>query len=100
MSEVINAEQCAQLLQCTEQRVEELTRNGDLPGMKYGRSWIFVKADLLVYIAERARKESEERRVGRHARLSAPSLAASVKPRRRIPPPLPALPECFVPRKR
>lgn len=30
--ETINAEQCAELLYCTEQRVEELTRTGELPG--------------------------------------------------------------------
>lgn len=62
--ETINAEQCAELLYCTEQRIEELTRTGELPGMKFGRSWMYVKADLLAYIADRARKEAEERRQG------------------------------------
>lgn len=97
--DTINAAQCAELLQCTEYRVEELTRIGELPGMKYGRGWIFVKADLLAYIAERARKEAEERRSDRQARLAAP-LAVSVKPRRRTPPQLPVLPEGFLPPKR
>ena len=94
--DTINAAQCAELLQCTEYRVEELTRIGELPGMKYGRGWIFVKADLLAYIAERARKEAEERRSDRQARLAAPlafrkaapedAAAASSASRRLLPP--------------
>lgn len=87
--ETINAEQCAELLHCTEQRIEELTRTGELPGMKFGRGWIYVKADLLAYIAERARKEAEERRQDLNARKSVPRLDLPFKPRRQTPPPLP-----------
>ena len=100
MTDVINAEQCAQLLFCTEQRIEELTRIGELPGMKYGRGWIYVKADLLAYIAQRARQEAEERRLDLQARRSVPRLDIAVKPRRQIPPPLPVPPAGFVPPKR
>ena len=100
MTDVINAEQCAQLLYCTEQRIEELTRAGELPGMKYGRGWIYVKADLLAYIAERARKEAEERRLDLNARKLVPRLDIPVKRRRQIPPPLPVPPEGFVPPQR
>ena len=87
--ETINAEQCAELLHCTEQRIEELTRCGELPGMKFGRGWIYVKADLLAYIADRARKEAEERRQDLNARKSVPRLDIPIRPRRQTPPPLP-----------
>ena len=87
--ETINAEQCAELLYCTEQRVEELTRTGELPGVKFGRSWIYVKADLLAYIADRARKEAEERRQDLNARKLVPRLDTPIRPRRQTPPPLP-----------
>ena len=87
--ETINAAQCAELLHCTEQRIEELTRSGELPGMKFGRGWIYVKADLLVYIADRARKEAEERRQDLNARKSVPRLDILIRPRRQTPPPLP-----------
>ena len=87
--ETINAEQCAELLYCTEQRIEELTRTGELPGMKFGRGWIYEKADLLAYIADRARKEAEERRQDLNARKAIPRLDMPIRPRRQAPPPLP-----------
>ena len=86
--ETINAEQCAELLHCTEQRIEELTRSGELPGMKFGRGWIYVKADLLAYIADRARKEAEERRQDLNARKSVPQLLYGVQHMLSIPKPM------------
>ncbi len=89
MLDTINAEQCAKLLGCTEETVEELTRKGDLPGLKFGRSWVFVRSDLLAYLAERARLEADERRSGRaNAQRAAPPVRA-IKPRRQQPPALP-----------
>lgn len=94
--ETIDTEQCAELLHCTEQRIEELTRSGELPGMKFGRGWIYVKADLLAYIADRARKEAEERRQDLNARKTVPNLNTPIRPRRQIPPPLPIPTKAFV----
>ncbi len=89
--ETITAEQCAELLKCTTAQVEELTRKGELPGIKFGRSWIYVKVDLLEYLAERARAEAAERRLDLQKRLkqASASLAPPVKPRRKTPPALP-----------
>ena len=94
-AETINAEQRAELLHCTEQRIEELTRSGELPGMKFGRGWIYVKPDLLAYIAERARKEAEERRQDLTARKSVSRLDIQLRPRRQTPPPLPVPAKAF-----
>lgn len=92
-TDTINASQCAELLQCTTETVEELTRKGDLPGVKIGRGWIYVRADLLAYLAEKGRQEAEERRQDfmRRSRTPAP-LASAVKPRRQVPPALPQPP--------
>lgn len=68
---------------CTAERVEELARVGIIPGLKWGRSWRFVRADAPSFLAEIARAEAEERRSKRHA-------PEPVKPqRRRAPPSLP-----------
>lgn len=92
--ETINAEQCASLLGCTQATVEELSRKGDLPGLKFGKGWIFVKADLLQYLAEKARKEAEERKLDGKAKSQTFGLARVAKPRRAAPPALPiALPQ-------
>ncbi|NVO07920.1 MAG: helix-turn-helix domain-containing protein [Rhodoferax sp.] len=82
MGDVIDSEQCAELLLCTQAQVEELARIGDLPAVKIGRSWLFIKVDLILYLAERARAEAQERRARRQ-----PS-GATFKPRRMTPPPL------------
>lgn len=91
-TETINTEQCADLLWCTEARVEELARNGELPGVKYGRNWIFVRADLLAYIAEKGRREAEARRLDADARKVKKSEPPAVKSRRQTPPTLPFVP--------
>jgi excisionase family DNA binding protein len=88
MSEAINSEDCAKLLHCTTEQVEELARAGEIPGLKLGRGWLFVRADLLAYLAEKARSEAQERRARRQP---ATNRTPDIKPRRRQPPVLPAL---------
>jgi hypothetical protein len=83
MNEIIDADQCAELLLCTRQQVEARARTGDLPGLKIGRSWVFVRADLLVFLAEKARADALARRT-KHA----PSITPIVRRRRNIPPSL------------
>lgn len=93
MTDTINADQCAQLLQCTTETVEELTRKGELPGVKFGRGWIYVKDDLLAWLAERARREADERRQQLAGRRHTPApLASVVRARRKAPPALPQPP--------
>lgn len=87
MTETIDSGQCAELLRCTPEQVEELARTGEIPGLKLGRSWLFVRQDLLAYLAEKARQEAEQRRAKRQP--GATSIAHQVKPRRRVPPALP-----------
>jgi len=88
MTETIDADDCAVLLHCSVDQVEEMARGGDIPGLKIGRGWLFVRADLLAFLAERARAEAQERRAKRQPGVH--QLASAVKPRRRQPPALPA----------
>lgn len=91
-SEIIDAEECAQLLRCTVEQVEEGAREGRLPGFKEGRGWLFVRADLLSYLAERARREAAERQAKRNA-ASSGKLAGTITPvTRRSRRPAPKLP--------
>lgn len=92
MADTINAQQCAELLQCNSETVEELTRKGELPAVKFGRGWIYVKSDLLAYLAEKARNEAQERRIEVQKKLSQPAATTALRPvksRRRVPPALP-----------
>ncbi len=91
--ETIGSEDCAKLLHCTAEQVEELARAGEIPGLKFGRAWLFVRADLLSYLAEKAREEAQQRRAKRQP-ITPIHLATPVKqrPLRRpaTPPKLPA----------
>jgi excisionase family DNA binding protein len=83
MTETIDSDECAEMLRCHVSQVEEMARSGDIPGLKIGRSWLFVRHDLLSYLAERARFEAQERRAKRQ-----PNITPIVKPRHRTPPAL------------
>lgn len=88
--ETISAAEVADLLNCTEEQVEGLTRKGEIPGTKFGKSWVYVRSDLLAYVAERARREAQERRQERGGRAGTQKITP-LKPRRRTPPTLPQL---------
>lgn len=85
--DTIDATECAELLRCKPCQVEEMARAGDIPGLKIGRGWLFVRADLLAFLAERARQEAADRR---SKRAPGPKVE-SIRPRRRAPPALPVL---------
>lgn len=88
MGETIDSSECSELLHCTPEQVEELARSGEIPGLKLGRGWLFVRSDLLSYLAEKARAEAQERRAKRQPVMN---RSPDIKPRRRQPPALPAL---------
>lgn len=85
--DTIGPDECAELLRCTPERVQELARTGEIPGLKIGRDWLFVRADLLAYLAEKARAEAAERRAQRTPR--AVPQPTPITSRRRTPPRLP-----------
>lgn len=47
MEEVLTTKNVADLLDCGEDQVELLARRRELPGLKFGRGWVFPKAALL-----------------------------------------------------
>lgn len=87
-AETMDSEECAALLRCTAEKVEELARAGDIPGLQLSRSWLFLRSDLLAYLAQRSRDEAEARRSKRQP-TSVSRIADRVKPRRQPPPVLP-----------
>lgn len=91
--ETLDATECAALMRCSVAQVEELARAGAIPGLKLGRGWLFVRADLLKFLAEKARDAAAARR----SRLAAAAttchdLNTKSKRRRQVPPLLPTIP--------
>lgn len=85
MSETIDTDECAALLKCSPAQVEELARSGEIPGLKLGKGWLFIRSDLLSYLGEKARQEAQARRSSRQPG----AVVRTIKPSRRMPPALP-----------
>lgn len=85
-ADTIGSDKCAELLKCTPMQVEELARAGEIPALKIGRSWLFVRSDLLVFLAEKARDEAKARLSKRQVNVT------PIASQRRRPPPV--LPTC------
>lgn len=90
----LTVDQAAKLLDCAPDTVRDLARDGDLPGFKPGRDWIFPVGAFFARLDELAIEQAAQRRKPQppSATLHAlPAAAASSKQRRR-PPALPGLP--------
>jgi excisionase family DNA binding protein len=86
-ADVFDTEQAAQLLRCSVDTVRDRADAGELPGLKYGRDWVFPREALLEAVNELARAEAAKRR-GRPA--ARPAAVAQIASGRRRPPALPS----------
>jgi excisionase family DNA binding protein len=60
-TDVLTAEEAAELLRVSTKTVLTLARQGDLPGEKVGRAWRFLRAELLEYLRGAERPASRGR---------------------------------------
>lgn len=107
-SEIYTAQQLAELLGCDKETAEARIRQGDLPGVKFGKGWIVPRQAFIERVNEMAKEEAATRRAQlsnmqaeakkRGIAVASPSPLlpnSSIKTtrlRRRKPPVLPALP--------
>ena len=56
MNDILTTNEVAELLQCEVQTVEDRLRGGDLPGVKFGRSWMCPKNALLDTVNDLAKR--------------------------------------------
>jgi excisionase family DNA binding protein len=52
LSSILSTEECAALLRCSTDRVEQLVAEGILPGYKFGRGWVFHREMLIAAVGE------------------------------------------------
>lgn len=62
MSPILDSQQAAELLKCTVKTIEDRARSGDLPGEKFGESWVFPSEAFMVAVNQIAVKRAAERR--------------------------------------
>jgi excisionase family DNA binding protein len=88
--QVYTAAQAAELLGCAQGTVEDMARDGRLPGIKPGGTWVFPAGALALRLDELALEEAAARRKplppSASTRPPAPSARRGPKPR-----PLPRL---------
>lgn len=53
--ETICLEEAAQLLRTSPSHLRKMTAAGKIPGAKFGRRWVYVRADLIELIREQAK---------------------------------------------
>ena len=75
--ELIPIEEAAQVLECTPERVVQLLKHGELPGVKIGRPWIIPRAAFFQRLNEKALEEAADRRQRRAAPAAAPAPAVA-----------------------
>lgn len=74
MNDILTTDEVADLLQCEVTTVEEKLRQGELPGVKFGRSWMCPRLALLDTLNQQANA---------NLRLLTPVAAAVAKQRGR-----------------
>ena len=68
----ITIAQAAEFLECGERRIEELLREGRLPGLKMGQHWV-IPSDSF-YSAVEALSVSEAAHLAKHCRPTMPMV--------------------------
>jgi len=90
--ETLGAEEAAALLHAECATVMQYARKGQLPGTRIGKSWVFLREDVIAFLRAQIAADTEARR--RQAETPAPlAVALSRRPgaRRRTLPDLHAL---------
>lgn len=90
LPDILSEAEAALTLGCVETTVQEHARKGTLPGLKFGEGgWVFPRAALLHALNKMAMDQAVERA----SKGLAPRCATLVEMPRRMPVPLPQLPE-------
>jgi excisionase family DNA binding protein len=61
-SPILSTEECAALLRCTTDHVEQLAAKAFLPAYKFGRSWVFHRDMLIAAVGELCAAAYEKRK--------------------------------------
>lgn len=92
--ETLDLQGVAALFRAEPETIAQYARSGELPGTKMGKSWVFLRDDVLAFLRKRILQETEERR-GKHTDYAAPAQPSAVlvtqrqRTRRTTLPPLP-----------
>ncbi|RZI40145.1 DNA-binding protein [Herbaspirillum sp. HC18] len=91
--QTLDVAEAAALLHAEPETIMQLARKGALPGARIGKSWVFLREDVIAFLKEQISRDTEERR-RRHTEASASAIIVATprKSRRTVLPALPDLP--------
>jgi excisionase family DNA binding protein len=73
VNSTLTVTEAAKVLQCTDDTVRERALRGDLPGIKFGRDWVFPADTFYQALATLALEEAaQRRRVQQHSAVVKP----------------------------
>lgn len=59
MTDILDLDGAAALLHVSAQTIRKQAAAGKLPGAKVGRTWVFVRSDLIAHVSGQARQQQE-----------------------------------------
>jgi hypothetical protein len=92
--ETLDLQGVATLLKAEPETIAQYARTGELPGTKMGKSWVFLRGDVIAFLRQRIVQETEMRRGSCGEPMLATQPSAVIVPskqrtRRTVLPPLP-----------
>lgn len=79
---VLSVDDVAQLLRCSADTVQASARDGTLPGVQFGRDWVFPVAALAEALNTQATRQAADRRAPQAAAPAAVLTASAPTPPR------------------
>lgn len=91
----LGIEECASLLKVDRSTALRLAQDGEIPGGKIGKAWVFIETDMLDYLRKKIANQMAERRalVDERLRPRLQSVVREVRSRGGQRRSLPTLPE-------
>ncbi len=87
--ETLGVSEAAAILLAENETVMQFARRGDLPGTRIGKSWVFIREDVLAFLRSRIAQDTLERR---HHHAKTPLAIAVERPKRKRRTEVPVLP--------
>lgn len=92
--ETMDVCETATLLRAESETILQFARRGELPGTRIGKSWVFLREDVIAFLKHQIARDTEQRRrqTSRPAAILAPVTPHKNRKKLPILPPLPTLP--------
>lgn len=79
---ILDVPEVAILLRAEASTVMRFVRSGELPGTRIGKSWLFLRADVMAFLKSQIEQETATRRRHVAALETTPNVSAVVLPNR------------------